>query len=376
MKKYYFYVDLLSNSKIVSSLKFSDKLKLVNKYKTNEYAAGIVEFSEDAIEILKDLHDFSCSGPLMFFDRKGYMFRLNRDGTVTASSKRTRYSYSYFKMNCTKQLLQFKYTKFIRKHDKKQTKKFVRDCILSNGIALWYPAFKRLKFYNCEDKKCCRFRLHIPKEKGKYPLILFLHGAGAPGMDNFQQIWEVKNPYKRLKNANKECFILAPQLGYDEAYNTDEHSRTIYKMISEIDQKYGGVDFSKIYILGVSYGGYGAIYECFRHPERYAAAVPTVGWIYHNSENQVSYYKFGSDKYHLPFDSDGIATLAKTPMWLACSHIEAKHNEALYKKLKEIHADVKLTRNDKYGHGMHVKFFKNEPWDEWIFGKEKNKVNS
>ncbi len=369
MEKY--YICLSSEETIYSRIsENSDLFSIVKSVQCDDYKITVFEFDGSGVEFLKE-HIATDKDIQQFFDSKGSVYTAI-NGEITKSDYKKKYTLRRIKKSVRKSMRIRKFSSYIQKKDKKQTGKLDRDTILKNGNALWYPSFKRLKFYNHSDGKCHRFRLHVPKSKKNNELIVYLHGAGAPGYDNFQQIWESQFIYNHLRKAKKDCFILAPQLGYIDSYNTDEHSEMLWNMINAVNKKYGKIDFSRIYLIGVSYGGYGTVYECFRHPERYAAAIPTVGWTYLEGETQVSYYKYGEDKYHLPFNGEGISELAKTPMWLACSHIEARHVETLYGRLKDINADVRLTRNDKHGHKMGIYFFRNQPWEKWLFDKTKS----
>src|SRR5437868_4359944 len=58
------------------------------------------------------------------------------------------------------------------------------------------------------------YRLYKPKsydESQKYPLILFLHGAGERGNDNVAQVRDALHWAKEDVQNENPCFILAPQ---------------------------------------------------------------------------------------------------------------------------------------------------------------------
>ncbi len=367
-----YYVCIESDDKLFSEVeKKSDMFRVIKFFRCKESKITIFECDGFGVDFLKE---YSANGNnvIEIFDSDGAVY-LATDGKIKKGNSNKKFTLRRIIKIIRKNIRIRKISSFVQNKDKKNTEKYDEDIILKNGTAIYYPSFKRLKFFNAADGKCHRFRLHIPKNKDNNDLLLFLHGAGAPGYDNFQQMYETKFIYRHLKKAKKDCFILAPQLGYSDAYNTDEHSEMLWNMINAVNKKYGKINYSRIYILGMSYGGYCTVYECFRHPERYAAAIPTVAWIYLDKDTRISSYKYGDDKYHLPFDDEGISELAKTPMWLACSHIEAEYVEYLYKRLKDVNAEVHLTRKDKHGHMMCTHFFKDEAWDEWLFGKTNNK---
>lgn len=105
------------------------------------------------------------------------------------------------------------------------------------------------------------------KAKGNVPLIVFLHGSGERG-NNLDAV-KVHSPFT-YKNLIKEpVAILAPQCPADSWWDTV----TIYNLIKEIQKKYK-IDASRIYLTGLSLGGWGTLKLALEHPEMFAAVVP------------------------------------------------------------------------------------------------------
>jgi predicted peptidase len=105
------------------------------------------------------------------------------------------------------------------------------------------------------------------KVKGNVPLIVFLHGSGERG--NNLEIVKAHSPFT-YKNLIKEpVAILAPQCPADTWWDTI----TLYNLIKEIQKKYK-IDASRIYLTGLSMGGWGTWKLAMEHPEMFAAVVP------------------------------------------------------------------------------------------------------
>lgn len=105
------------------------------------------------------------------------------------------------------------------------------------------------------------------KVKGNVPLIVFLHGSGERG-NNLEAV-KVHSPFT-YKNLIKEpVAILAPQCPADSWWDTV----TLYNLIKEIQKKYK-IDASRIYLTGLSLGGWGTLKLAMEHPELFAAVVP------------------------------------------------------------------------------------------------------
>ncbi|MBP1609996.1 MAG: phospholipase, partial [Acidobacteria bacterium] len=126
-----------------------------------------------------------------------------------------------------------------------------------------------------------RYRFFSPKsDEGKtYPLIIYLHGEEERGDDNEKQIatqrggtvfarpqWQEKHP----------CFIFAPQCPVAADWQDERMVQLIAAALDELPQKYP-IDFSRVYITGISMGGSGTWNLINKHPRFFAAAMPICG---------------------------------------------------------------------------------------------------
>lgn len=137
--------------------------------------------------------------------------------------------------------------------------------------------------------------------KEKVPLIVFLHGSGERGA-NLDMVKE-HSPFT-YKNLIKEpVAILAPQCPENMWWDT----QAIYFLIKEIQQKYK-IDETRIYLTGLSMGGWGTLKLAGEHPEIFAAVAsvcaPTDRVMYANIHNykdmNLKIYHGGMDDVVLP----------------------------------------------------------------------------
>lgn len=107
--------------------------------------------------------------------------------------------------------------------------------------------------------------LDYPKNvKGTVPLIVFLHGSGERGTN--LDLVKAHSPFT-YKNLIKEpVAVLAPQCPEGTWWDTV----TVYYLIKEIQKKYK-IDASRIYLTGLSMGGWGTLKLAMEHPEMFAA---------------------------------------------------------------------------------------------------------
>lgn len=125
----------------------------------------------------------------------------------------------------------------------------------------------------------------------KYPLVVFLHGAGERGSDNQKQLIHVVGTFTEdAVRAKHPCFVVVPQCptGYlwcDTPWSVDtvvqptEASKTLtqtMQLLGELEKQYS-IDTNRQYIMGLSMGGFGTWDAIARYPEKFAAAVPMCG---------------------------------------------------------------------------------------------------
>lgn len=126
----------------------------------------------------------------------------------------------------------------------------------------------------------------------RYPVILFLHGSGERGADNTKQLTHF--PRRMLapeRRRDLPCFVLAPQCPEGERWTTDvwgspesqalpaEPTRALRAATAALREVIGAhpVDLDRVYLTGLSMGGYGALELALRHPDWFAAVVPVCG---------------------------------------------------------------------------------------------------
>ena len=121
-----------------------------------------------------------------------------------------------------------------------------------------------------------KYLSYLPKDydaKGKktWPLMLFLHGAGERGSD-VQRV-AIHGPISEVKQGKDFPFIIiAPQCPDRKMWDNE----SLLKLLGHAIEKYS-VDTNRIYLTGLSMGGYGTWKLGLSYPEKFAAIVPICG---------------------------------------------------------------------------------------------------
>jgi predicted peptidase len=195
-----------------------------------------------------------------------------------------------------------------------------------------------------------RYVLQLPEnQKVKFPLLVFLHGSGERGTD----LEMVKNhsPFTYQNAMKTDVAILAPQCPENTWWNTDE----IYELIQSISTTYN-VDKSRIYLTGLSMGGWGTWKLATEHPELFAAVAPVCG------VTDVNIYK-------------NVEVLKNTPVHIfhgALDDVVSPNMSIdIYQKLKKANPNCSLTIFPNDNHNSWDSAYSDPKFYEWLFAQKK-----
>lgn len=197
--------------------------------------------------------------------------------------------------------------------------------------------------------------LHKPSNtKEQKPLIVFISGDGEKGTD-LEKV-KINGPLKYLKTHELDAYVLAPQCKEEEKWSIE----SIYELILKV-QKENKIDPSRIYVTGLSSGGWAAWNLGLSYPDKFAAIVPISGFV---------------DLIEL----ESACKIANIPTRifheLLDDVVKVDYAIAIYKELKKCNAkDVQLTIFDDAGHDSWTRVYDNPEIYEWMFKQIKLNTN-
>src|SRR5688572_10001773 len=120
-----------------------------------------------------------------------------------------------------------------------------------------------------------QYQLFLPRDYNsdteRWPLILFLHGGGERG-DDIEKV-KVHGPIKiAAQRADFPFIVVAPQVATDMIWSTAR----LDALLDDVQGRYR-VDPDRIYLTGLSMGGYGAWHLAMEFPHRFAALAAISG---------------------------------------------------------------------------------------------------
>ena len=145
-----------------------------------------------------------------------------------------------------------------------------------------------------------RYLLYLPStydsSEENWPLLLFLHGAGERGDD--LELLKVHGPPKMIAQGRDFPFVvISPQCPEDVWWSID----ALHALLEETIETYR-IDNSRIYVTGLSMGGYGSWGLAYTYPEMFAAVAPICGggdlekahlmkeiptWVFHGAKDEI-----------------------------------------------------------------------------------------
>lgn len=194
----------------------------------------------------------------------------------------------------------------------------------------------------------CNYLLFLPDSYGEqekdWPLMLFLHGAGERGRD-LQKV-KVHGPPKIVENQKDFPFIVAsPQCPGGDWW--DEKLDVLTNLLDDIEARYD-VDPDRIYLTGLSMGGYGTWALASKYPERFAAIAPICG----GGKRFMAY------------------RLKDMPVWAfhgaKDSVVPLEESEEMVKAINARGGDAKLTIYPDAGHDSWTKSYDNQELYDWL----------
>jgi len=198
------------------------------------------------------------------------------------------------------------------------------------------------------------YLLYLPagydKSNKKWPLILFLHGSGERG----RQLDRVKRhgPPRRVEEgATLPFIIVSPQCPEGQTWSVD----FLDGLLDEVQKRYR-IDPNRIYITGLSLGGYGTWALAEAIPERFAAIAPVCG---------------GGDP-------SRAGAMKKLPVWAFHGEkdllVPVEESSVMVEALKRAGGNVKFTVYPDKGHDCWTATYENPELYRWFLEHEKERV--
>lgn len=199
------------------------------------------------------------------------------------------------------------------------------------------------------NEKEYRYVLYVPPDYDParpWPAILFLHGAGECGHDGLKSVAVGLGPALMLGSQHWPFLVLIPQKPA-VAETWAQHDGLLMAMLDLVKKGYN-VDAGRLYLTGLSQGGYGTWAIGAMHPDLFAAIAPVCG---------------GGKP-------DTASALKNMPIWAFHGEddktVPPGRSEEMVKAVKEAGGDATLTIYPGVGHNSWDKAYRDEKLYDWF----------
>lgn len=245
--------------------------------------------------------------------------------------------------------------------------------LITQGNAQEKNLFEKQLFVVGEDTLPCRILTPLNFQANKkYPLVVFLHGVGERGDDNEAQLtWGADLFLDSVNRAKYPAIVVFPQCPNDDKwaefkktsqkdstgyeYTEDAPMKNALKLVADfIDTLRSSpqVDKRRVYVGGLSMGGFGTYELLWRRPEVFAAAFPICGAV-----NPARIKNFRKDM----------------PIWLFHGDEDAvipvSNSRLVYNTLRSTNLKVRYSEYKDVGHDSWKNAFMEQDLLPWLFAQ-------
>ncbi|MBI9071549.1 MAG: prolyl oligopeptidase family serine peptidase [Melioribacteraceae bacterium] len=181
----------------------------------------------------------------------------------------------------------------------------------------------------------------------KLPLLLFLHGSGERGND-LNKV-KVHGPPKLIEEGKKFPFIVvSPQCPEGKWWSIED----LEALLNNIIEQYK-VDEDRIYLTGLSMGGFGTWEFAIEFPGKFAAIAPVCG---------------GGNKF-------AVDRIKHIPIWVfhgaKDNVVKPEQSEVMVEALEKVGSDVKFTLYPEATHNSWTETYNNEDLYNWFLEQKR-----
>ena len=189
------------------------------------------------------------------------------------------------------------------------------------------------------------------KDTSTYPLVIYLHGGSQKGND-LEKLKIYGLPYLVDQGKEFDFVMVAPQCPEGRDWSTENWFDSLYNEVTSNHR----IDKSRVYVTGISMGGYGTYITALDHPEKIAAIVPLCGGV---NDSDIS----------------RICTLKDIPILTfhgtADDAISIYETERIEESLKKCNGDITFHRLKGEGHEIQYLYENKPEIYEWLLRQRK-----
>jgi predicted peptidase len=220
-----------------------------------------------------------------------------------------------------------------------------------------------------------RYQVYVPfgwNKHQKWPVLLFLHGYGERGSDGLLSTEVGIGSAIRAHADRFNLLVVIPQCPSDRVWTTKDMEAMATATLEQAVHEFKG-DRERLYLTGLSMGGYATWDMTVRYPDRFAAFVPICGGIQpgkHIAELRSSLVD--DPKVSDPY-AETARRIGKTPVWIFHGaddeSVPAEESRRMAAALKTGGANFRYTEYPGVGHNSWDNAYADPEFVPWLLGQ-------
>jgi predicted peptidase len=215
-----------------------------------------------------------------------------------------------------------------------------------------------------------KYQVYVPENwspKQKWPVILFLHGAGERADDG---MFQTQVGIGRAIREHRERFpaiVVLPQCRKDDWWAKSPMDDQAIAALEAATKEFHG-DKDRTYLTGLSMGGYGTWHLAAKYPGRFAAITPICGGVLMPDAARVQQASDSS-----PYTEAAKKIGGKTPTWIFHGGddpvVPVTESQRMNEAMKAMGGDVRYTEYPGVGHDSWTKAYDEAELMKWMLSK-------
>ncbi|HET9531382.1 MAG TPA: prolyl oligopeptidase family serine peptidase [Blastocatellia bacterium] len=215
-----------------------------------------------------------------------------------------------------------------------------------------------------------RYQVYVPSgwtSRKKWPVILFLHGAGERGDDGLLQTEVGVGTAIRRQADRVEAVVVFPQCSKNRWWPEPDMQKVALAALDRAVREFNG-DTNRVYLTGLSMGGYGTWAIARSNPGRFAAFAVICGGVNLPRRPGIPEnvgVSSASDPYR-----DVAEKVGKTPVWVfhgaADTVVPVSESRKMVEALKAAGGDVRYSEYEGVGHNSWDRAYAESEFFKWL----------
>jgi predicted peptidase len=225
--------------------------------------------------------------------------------------------------------------------------------------------------------KTLKYQIFVPENwspERAWPVILFLHGAGERGSDGLLQTDGGLPQAIRQNRSRFPTIVIIPQCQPDYWWPMEAMEKLALDALSSAMKEFNG-DNKRLYLTGLSMGGFGSWHFAARYKQKFAAVVPICGGVAVSAQLRKAFPELrnaptrdGAEVY-----AEMAKKIGRTPVWIFHGAkddvVPVEYSRKMNKALKAAGGNARYTEYRGVGHNSWDKAYAEPELMPWLLSK-------